>query len=1055
MELITSLRTYEVIEPSDIRGLVFDGPASQVHPRELTVSVTAFGVTYTIELERVDDLFSTTYGHYSWDVDAERVIPPDEGERNPRGDHCHYRGVVRTAVPVGADVGGLDRRSFQEAFTPTHTRVRASLCDGMSARIVADDAVIHLEPAHRHLEGYAVHATDAKLSAIVAYRDGDVRDDAPRGHTRYVTRPEMVEVDAGGPPLRTPKRPGMGGEWDTFDTFDASSRGGTTDAGATGSWRRKLLEDLPNRYLELVVVNDKARCDTFAAIDGSITSSELDAMHADTVAVVNQVAGYYDTIGTVNMEIVLVGQVDWCTGDPYSITPEGNGEMDDSVVLDSFNTWRGDNLASLPTNDDAHLFSGFDFKDNTLGLAPLGSICSAREHCGFQYNCPPIKDTCDELGDGQCVTIDDVQRCCYAHRQGSISMVTQGRGTAADAVVVAHEIGHQLDFNHDNLDSDPVAAPCAASGNIMGAVSTGGESDWSECTKTKFKNVIFEDSHACLNTGVTTKCGNGILEAGEQCDCGATDCTGKDDCCNGATCQFTSGSECSSTDGCCSSCKISTAGTVCRAAANSYCDAAETCDGTSSKCPYDVGKPLGTACEDSNGDKGACWGTTCSNLQHSCDTLEQIVTDNPDLAGGTYASSTCDLSRPGDSLKYAGPFTADYCSASVYCFDGTLKDAACPESYSYQTVANYRHMTGFPCGDPVDGVYTKVCDGGTTPGKDGGGGACVDVASMTPPPPPVSTPPPPPPPAAGAFPPPPPPPAPPLSTAVNLKLGGMTTYDDDTEAKIMSAFVAALPPAAAGTTVVVTYRSFSLKSHMSFTGYTVDNFPDATFTSKTAADLGVASTSVAITSKTATSRRRRRSMLAAGVRADYEVSDVAQAFSDASTIGSQTTSAGTFTSLAAAMGSSPTVSTTAPTYGIRLEMQATGTDAAAVASLGSALADSSFKDSLGTELTKQGVSAEVESVAPLNPAPPAPPVEGRRRRDDHHRRDHARRARHPAHGGDLHRAQDILVRALDQEVKGILREERFGKKQVLPEGVKAAPQKGSGSNKVVPGPIES
>jgi hypothetical protein len=133
----------------------------------------------------------------------------------------------------------------------------------------------------------------------------------------------------------------MGGEWDTFGTFDASSRGGTNGAGATGSWRRKILEDLPNRYLELVVVNDKARCDTFAAIDNSITSSELDAMHADTVAVVNQVAGYYDTIGTVNMEIVLVGQVDWCTGDPYSITPEGNGEMDDSVVLDSFNTWRG------------------------------------------------------------------------------------------------------------------------------------------------------------------------------------------------------------------------------------------------------------------------------------------------------------------------------------------------------------------------------------------------------------------------------------------------------------------------------------------------------------------------------------------------------------------------------------------------------------------------------------------------------------------------------------------------------------------------------------------
>ena len=35
------------------------------------------------------------------------------------------------------------------------------------------------------------------------------------------------------------------------------------------------------------------------------------------------------------------------------------------------------------------------------------------------------------------------------------------------------------------------------------------------------------------------------------------------------------------------------------------------------------------------------------------------------------------------------------------------------------------------------------------------------------------------------------------------------------------------------------------------------------------------------------------------------------------------------------------------------------------------------------------------------------------------------------------------------------RRKKFGKKQVLPEGVKAAPQKGSGSIKVVPGPIES
>ena len=74
MDLIPSLRTYEVIEPSEIRGLVFDGPDStRVHPREITVALQAFGVKYELQLERVDDLFGAEYGHYSWDVDAARV----------------------------------------------------------------------------------------------------------------------------------------------------------------------------------------------------------------------------------------------------------------------------------------------------------------------------------------------------------------------------------------------------------------------------------------------------------------------------------------------------------------------------------------------------------------------------------------------------------------------------------------------------------------------------------------------------------------------------------------------------------------------------------------------------------------------------------------------------------------------------------------------------------------------------------------------------------------------------------------------------------------------
>ena len=214
MDLIPSLRTYEVIEPSEIRGLVFDDPDStRVHPKEMTVALQAFGVKYELQLERVDDLFGAEYGHYSWDVDAARVVPPanhdddddDDARRSIRRDHCHYRGVVRSAVPVGADVGdaSLDRRSFHEAFAPTHTRVRASLCDGITARIVADDVVIHLEPAHRHVAGYPMRSDDPKTSPVVAYRDADVRDDAPRGMTRYAPRPRMTTVELDGGFLAT------------------------------------------------------------------------------------------------------------------------------------------------------------------------------------------------------------------------------------------------------------------------------------------------------------------------------------------------------------------------------------------------------------------------------------------------------------------------------------------------------------------------------------------------------------------------------------------------------------------------------------------------------------------------------------------------------------------------------------------------------------------------------------------------------------------------------------------------------------------------------------
>ncbi|HRI71951.1 MAG TPA: M36 family metallopeptidase, partial [Polyangium sp.] len=121
-------------------------------------------------------------------------------------------------------------------------------------------------------------------------------------------------------------------------------------------------------------------------------------------------------------------------------------------------------------------------------------------------------------------------------------------------------------------------------------------------------------------------CGNGAINAGEQCDDGNT---ANGDCCS-STCQFEA------------------ATTVCRAATGA-CDVAESCTGTSATCPADNKAPNGTACSDSNActqmdscQAGACVGAnpvTCaaSDQCHVAGTCNPTTgtCSNPNAPNGT------------------------------------------------------------------------------------------------------------------------------------------------------------------------------------------------------------------------------------------------------------------------------------------------------------------------------------------------------------------------------------------------------------------------------------
>ncbi|ESN94896.1 hypothetical protein HELRODRAFT_128228, partial [Helobdella robusta] len=80
-------------------------------------------------------------------------------------------------------------------------------------------------------------------------------------------------------------------------------------------------------------------------------------------------------------------------------------------------------------------------------------------------------------------------------------------------------------------------------------------------------------------------CGNGLIDDGEDCDCGSFKeeiCSRQ--CCNTTTCMFTPGSECA-TGLCCdfNTCKLKLAGEICREVKDE-CDIEDKCSGTSNLC---------------------------------------------------------------------------------------------------------------------------------------------------------------------------------------------------------------------------------------------------------------------------------------------------------------------------------------------------------------------------------------------------------------------------------------------------------------------------------------
>ncbi|KAE8596116.1 hypothetical protein XENTR_v10015976 [Xenopus tropicalis] len=316
------------------------------------------------------------------------------------------------------------------------------------------------------------------------------------------------------------------------------------------------------KYVELMIVNDHLM----------YKKHRLSVGHTNSYAksVVNMADLIYKE--QLNTRIVLVAMETWATDNKFSISENP------LLTLKEFMKYRRDFIKDK--SDAVHLFSGSQFESSRSGAAYIGGVCSLLKGGGV-----------NEFGK------PDVM-----------------------AVTLAQSLAHNLGIFSDKkkLLSGECKCEDTWSGCIMGDIGYYLPSKFSVCNIEEYHEFLNNGGGSCLfNKPLKLldppECGNGFVEAGEECDCGTiAECAVEGgECCK--KCTLTQDSECS--DGlCCSDCKFNPKEMICREAVND-CDIPETCTGNSSQCPANIHKLDGYQCESM---QGLCFGGRCKTRERQC-----------------------------------------------------------------------------------------------------------------------------------------------------------------------------------------------------------------------------------------------------------------------------------------------------------------------------------------------------------------------------------------------------------------------------------------------------
>jgi hypothetical protein len=498
-------------------------------------------------LRQRTDLFAPGYREHLVYADDKRAATP----ATMTDVHCHYTGaVVESACEINDDPND-DTDAIRSASVVG--AVRLSACVGFHARYTVHGAVYDAQPAASTENAQLVEETVASSAAT-----STMFATALHRRAHVVRRLDNVYNGAA-----------------TSMALAALQAEPDTPHGRHVLSRLMRTQAAPDHTIDIVIVNGPTRRLNLVNAGGA-------EVQAATLA--NLIGVAYDAshLGSQAITIRMVAQLSFVTTIPSFYV---FSDVDGATVVNAEQTlfaladWqKAEKLAGrLPANQHVLMLT-----DRVLDADRTGAAISL----------------------SMCASTDD---------STSLYASTGSRPLADVALTAAHEMAHTMGLGHVGPTVTGSGKDCNS--GVM-SVAAENNSTWSECSRSTLTSFLLSSAASCIDTAAASltppawdaasvaRCSDGFISGSEQCDCGSSDCSQLDACCDGATCRFTAGSTCTLLQGpCCRStnsantvCTLYTAAEerTCRAAVNEggstlgKCDVAEVCSGGEPECPPDI-----------------------------------------------------------------------------------------------------------------------------------------------------------------------------------------------------------------------------------------------------------------------------------------------------------------------------------------------------------------------------------------------------------------------------------------------------------------------------------